>query len=255
MTRRSRTEAHFLPVAVALALLSMLWIAGCADDPEPGASATANELLTWADARAEDDELAAATVGYRRALAADSLSIRAMVGLARVYDRQDRAEPADRYRRRAFHLRYHEGLAHLEAGAVDSARSALQAAVRIVPRHPLAHLRLGEIMRDAGMLDSAIVHFERAVDANPGYAESLIILGLAYEASQRQEDARNAYDRAVEANINAVDAYKGLGRIYSLRGEWGAAVSQFEKVLLIEPRSTEGRQGLELASSHLRQQN
>ena len=247
-----RSSRRFSPLSLC-AISLLLLLAACGSNEEPGANATSAQLLEWADASVGRDELDRAIVGYRRALGGDSLNVAALLGLARVYTLQERQEPAERYQRRAFHVRYHEGLAHMAAGTIDSAQSSLKDAIDIIPHHPLAHLRLGELKRDAGQIDSAIVHFERAVEANPRFAESLIILAKAYEKAQRSDDARKAYERAIEANINALDAYLGLGRIFRAGGEWAAAASQFEKVLLIDPRSTVGLSGLEEARLHLRQ--
>ncbi len=221
-------------------------------DVEPGADATESQLLDWSARRLAGSEFDKAIIGYRRALQRDSLSVTALLGLADVYRLQERAGPADHYRRRAFHVRYSRGLDWIAAGASDSARDNLEAAVRIMPRHPLAHLRLGELKRAAGQTDSAIVHFERAVEANPRFSESLIILGRAYVAVDRPDDAEQAFARAIEVNINALDAYLGLGRIKSDQGEWAIALSQYEKALLIDPRSEPALHGLDRARSHLR---
>ncbi len=232
-------------------LAAAVLLAACASSDEPAADATSAELLAWADAQADQHQLDKATSAYRRVLQRDSLAVPALLGLASVYQAQEQSEPADRYRRRAFHVRYQQGLDWIEAGAADSARTALESASRIIPRHPLAHLRLGELAQVAGQPDSAVAHFEKAVEANPHYAESLIILGQAYAAAQRAEDAQSAFERAIEANINALDAYLGLGRIFSASGEWAIAAAQFEKALLINPKSVPALAGLDQVRSHL----
>ena len=229
-----------------IAVAALLLTACGPSDEEPGAVATTTQLLDWSARRLAERELDKAIVGYRRALQRDSLAVTALLGLAHVYRLQERADPADLYRRRAFHVRYARGLDWIAGGESDSAR-----AVRIMPRHPLPHLRLGELRRAAGQIDSAIVHFEHAVEANPRFAESLIILGQAYVAAHRPADAQQAFGRAIEANINALDAYLGLGRILSEQREWAMALSHYEKALLIDPRSEPALQGLDQARSHL----
>lgn len=234
-----------------IAVAALLLTACGPSDEEPGAVATTTQLLDWSARRLAERELDKAIVGYRRALQRDSLAVTALLGLAHVYRLQERADPADLYRRRAFHVRYARGLDWIAGGESDSARDNLEAAVRIMPRHPLPHLRLGELRRAAGQIDSAIVHFEHAVEANPRFAESLIILGQAYVAAHRPADAQQAFGRAIEANINALDAYLGLGRILSEQREWAMALSHYEKALLIDPRSEPALQGLDQARSHL----
>jgi len=216
---------------------------------EPAADASTQQLLEWADGRVAYGELDQAITGYRRALHRDSLDVSALLGLAQVYKLQERKESADRYQRRAFHVRYQQGMDWISAGVPDSARVGLEAAIQIMPLHPLAHLRLGVLERDAGQSGKAIAHFERAVEANPRYSESLILLGQAYLAGRRPVDARSAFERAIEANINALDAYLGLGQIFSDKQEWAAAVSQYEKALLINPKSKPALAGLDRARS------
>jgi tetratricopeptide (TPR) repeat protein len=245
VTRHARTTRTVVP------LITLLFLA-CGPSPEePPAQATTPQLLDWAAGRAAAGELDKAIIGYRRALQRDSLSVASLLGLAEIYRLQERTGPADRYRRRAFHVHYGAGLDWIVAGRPDSARTSLEAAVSIMPRHPLAHLRLGELKRDAGQVDSAIVHFEHAVEANPRFAESLIILGGAYVAADRLDDARDTFERAIAANINAIDAYLELGRLLGEQREWAAAVSHFEKALLIDPGSELALQGLDHAFSRL----
>ena len=234
-----------------LVLLGAFGLACSPSSQEPAADATTVELLDWASRRAADGALNEATSGYRRALQRDSLEVAALVGLAHIYDLQERREPADRYRRRAFHLHYNRALALISSGAADSARIDLNAAIEIIPRHPLAHLRLGELHRETGSLDTAIIHFEAAVEANPRYSESLTILAQAYVDAKALKKAESAFEKAIEVNINTIEAYLGLGKILSERGDWAAAATQFEKALLISPLSPTALQGLEQARTHL----
>lgn len=232
--------------------LAGLLLACSSANEEPAADATTEQLLEWAERRVAHGELDQATTGYRRALHRDSLDVTALLGLAQVYKLEERNESADRYRRRAFQVRYQQGLNWISADVPDSARARLEAAILIMPMHPLAHLRLGELERDAGQTEAAIAHFERAVEANPRFAESLVLLGQAYLAGRRPVDAQGAFNRAIEANINAIDAYLGLGQIFSDKQEWAAAVSQFEKALLIDPKARPALEGLDRARSQFR---
>lgn len=232
-------------------LILVASLSACGDD-EPGAEATTAELLSWAEGRVDDADLDRAITGYRRVLQRDSLHVEALVQLARIYDRQGRPDPADRYRRRAFHGQYNQAVAHVEADRPDSAYPYLRRAVGVMPKHPMAHLLLGDLERRAGRLDSAIVHYQTAVEANPRFAESLMKLGDSYLEAERFDDAKSAFERAIAANINSLDAYLGLGAILSKEGEWAGAIENFEKALLINPRSAPARDGLERARDRLR---
>ena len=229
----------------------MLALVACGLTPEPAADATTGQLLEWATEQAAEGALGEATIGYRRVLQRDSLEVTALLGLAQIYKLQERDGPADLYRRRAFHVHYAEGLAWAAKDVPDSALMALENAARVMPLHPLAHLRLGELKMAAGQTASAIENFERAVEANPRFAESLITLGQAYAASDRLTDATAAFERAIDANINALEAYLGLGRIFDGQQEWAAAADHFSKALLINPQSEPALRGLDRARAHL----
>lgn len=225
-----------------------------APSDDPGAQATPAQLLSWAESRIAADDLPAAIAGYRRVLLHDAEHVDALIGLARTYELQERTDSADRYRRRAYHLLYSRGQQFEEAGDSDNAQLAYRKAVDTAPTHPMARLRLGELFLQVGHLDSAITQFEAAAEADPAYSESLILLAQAYRQAQRFDDAKRAFEGAIEANINAMDAYLGLGALLVMQRDWAAAVSPFEKALLIDPRSAVARQGLEQARRALRGQ-
>lgn len=246
----STRACHPRTTVLGWALAGLLLACGGAEEPPVGA--TAAELISWASGRVDRGDLARGTAAYRMALQRDSLNVDALAGLARVYQLQNRTTPADTYRRRAFHLAYSGGLDLLASRQLESARAQFEAAARIMPDHPLAHLRLGDVLVEAGQPDSAVVEYERAVALNPGFSEARTSLAKAYLAAGRLLEARGAFEKAIESNINDLGAYVGLGQLLAGQGEWAAAASQFSKALLIDPRSDIARQGLESARAGLR---
>lgn len=252
LSSSSSPTTHRWPLGgLARAALVAVLLASCGEVSDPPANASADELMAWGLGRLEAGDPVRATAAFRRVLLQDSLRVEAMAGLARSYELQGKAGPADTYRSRAFAALYERGLERIASGQADSARVALEAARRIIPRHPLVHLRLGELHLEADRVDSAIAQFQEAVAGNPRYAESLVALGRACARAGRDAEARQAFERAVQANVNALPAYIGLGEIFVRQREWAQAAAQFEKALLIDANSEEARRGLDQARGRL----
>lgn len=223
----------------------------CGPPDEVPAEAGTEELLAWARGQRDAGRLDSAVEGFRRALRQDSSSVEAITGLAAAYDAKGLDGLAEQYRRRAFSIHYGQGLEWLGSERRDRARSAFGRALGVMPDHPLALLRLGELAQAEGRLDSAIAWFERAVSANPGYSESSILLGQALARAGDAERARQAFERAIENNINALDAYLGLGALFAEESRWLEAAAQYERALRVNPGSEVALRGLEQARTRL----
>ena len=201
-------------------------------------------LVEQGKLRLSDGDASRAIASFRTALLQDSLNSEAMAGLSRAYGLQKRVELAAVYLRRASAAAYEIGIAALDSGEYERAEAAFNHALDMVPRHPLALIRLGEIAGRKGERIRAIELFERATEANPGYAEGFVRLGSEHALQQDPEKARAAFERAIEVNINSPGAYMGLGDLLSSEGRWVDAANQYDKVLLIDPQSEAAKTAL-----------
>ncbi len=233
-----------------LGVLGLL-LSSCATDDVPSATATLPELLTHAERRFQDGDLNGATASFRRALQKDSTSTTATMGLARVYEAGGKADLAERYRNRAFHVNYLQGTQARESGDLKAARVAFGRASAAMPGHPMPPLQIAEVWAAEGHLDSAIAYFEMATKLNPRFTEARLKLSEAYLRAGRTDEAQIGFEAAIELNVNAVEAYLSLGQIYSERGEWAQAAAHYDRALLIRPSSEKARQGLQAARAHL----
>jgi len=208
-------------------------------------------LVKQGNLRLSSGDASHAIASFRTALLQDSLNADAMAGLSRAYGLQEKVQLAAVYLRRASATAYDIGVAALDEGDNERAGAAFNHVLDLVPRHPLALIRLGEIADRRGDQGRAIELFERAVEANPGYAESFVRLGHQHVLQRNAEKARTAFERAIEANINSPGAYMGLGDLLSNEGRWAAAVEQYDKVLLINPQSQAAKTALKRAREQL----
>ena len=211
----------------------------------PPASGTVAQYLAFGRAQMQDGRLDAAVTAFRMALLRDRRNPDTLAELAAAYEARGQSGVADRYLRRGVHLTYTRGLEALSAGDTIAAARSFEHTVELMPQHPLALVRLGNLAREKGELEEAIGLYTRATSANPDYAESFVRLGDACAQAGRGEQARAAYEHAIEMNINAYDAYVGLGGVLADGGDWAGAAGNLQKALLVRPDSPAVRGALE----------
>lgn len=229
-----------------LILMSLLVLHGCGTQPD-----TPQGHMKEGDRLLAQGDTSKALAAYRQGLAQDSLNPDILARLGRIYAGQGKSEAADTYLRRAADRAYQQALAALNTGDQAGATAAFEHTLEIIPAHPLALLRLGDICLAKGREDEALAYFEKAAQVNPDYAEGFVKAGKLYLRRQRFPEAQQAFEHAIELNINAMDAYLGLGELYLLQKNWSAAADQYHKVLLIDPRSTAAKDALERLRAHL----
>ncbi len=75
---------------------------------------------------------------------------------------------------------YKIGNIYLDFGMNDEAIEEYQKAIKLFPRLPDVHTKLGIALRNKGALEDAIVHFTKAKELNSQYGPAWIQLGLSY---------------------------------------------------------------------------
>ncbi|MCU0303820.1 MAG: tetratricopeptide repeat protein [Thermoanaerobaculales bacterium] len=105
-----------------------------------------------------------------------ALATRASMG-APAADRDDRAEEAERDRRRREEM--------------------FRRVLEIDPDDPLAHFGLGELAAERGRFAEAVGHLERTLAADPRHVAARLALGSALEGLGEPGRARAAYERGV----------------------------------------------------------
>jgi len=221
----------------------------CSDSTSaPSANSTAPQFIAHGRTQLRAGRVDAAIASFRMALLRDPQNPDALAELAGMYQTLGRAGPSDRYLRRALHLTYTRGLDALAAGDTSGAAANFEHTIQLLPQHPLALVRLGDIARQSSKVEEAIGLYRRATEANPHYAESFLRLGDTCAQVGRQDEARSAYERAIDANINAFDAYVGLGRILAGSNDWAGAADNLRKA---RPDSPAVKSALERAQRNL----
>ena len=122
------------------------------------------------------------------------------------------------------------GLAPNSSNSVDAANYMAQ-----------AHLQLGDT-------ENAIKAYKTGIRLNPYRDDTHIKLANLYFAEGRQEEAVKEYKEAVRLNPNAGNNFS-LGQGHLGTGQYGAAETQFSKVINLQPQDPAGYYGLGQAYS------
>ncbi len=149
---------------------------------------------------------------WTRALAVDSTSSIAQVGLANEFARQGRLPDAIE--------RYNRGLA-------------------INPAYAEGHNNLGIALVRVGRLDEALPHHERAAALKPDYSEAYSNWGIALARHGSLPLAIENYQRALKLDPENVDAQVNWGNALVRMDSLTEAVPHYEAALAVRPDDAE----------------
>jgi tetratricopeptide (TPR) repeat protein len=136
--------------------------------------------------------------------------------------------------------------AHLSLGNVlldmpdrlNDALAEYQTAVRLAPNSDRAHTNLGNALLRAGRLSEAIPQLQEALRLYPSNAEAHNDLGNAFsQIAGSADDAIAQYRQALDLNPDFAEAHNNLGRTLAQSGRLPEAIAQFEAAVRAKPDS------------------
>ncbi|HZR22754.1 MAG TPA: sulfatase-like hydrolase/transferase, partial [Vicinamibacterales bacterium] len=134
-----------------------------------------------------------------------------------------------------------------DAGQMDEAKKADEAAIALAPDSALAHNGAGLIAIDQRRPSDAVREFERATTIDPTNASYWTNLGNARRAAGDGRGAEDAYRHALAVDARAVDAANGLGVVLVEAHRAAEAVPLFERAVAASPDFVEAKLNLGIA--------
>jgi Tfp pilus assembly protein PilF len=154
---------------------------------------------------------------YKRALALDSQSSDAVVGLANIYMQGRRFPEAEDSLRKLLAIQPNSGPAHIQMGRVlaaegknDEAVAELQAGLKLEPGDDAAHREVAELFAAAGKNDLAEGAYRELLVVHPNNAELHRRLGEALLLQKKFVPAQQEFAAAIKLKPDLGDAYGGL---------------------------------------------
>ena len=145
--------------------------------------------------------------------------------------------------------------AHMHLGAVRLARldpseaaTELQTALKLKPQNPEARNELGSAMVAQGRTAEAIAQFRLALKARPDYHNAQYNLARALIKAGQPLEALELFRGLAEAYPNDSAVRNGYGELLFGKGDYAAALAQFEKAVALDPTNEVARKNRELAA-------
>jgi tetratricopeptide (TPR) repeat protein len=141
-------------------------------------------------------------------------------------------------------------LAHNNLGASisdaqpDEARKHFEAALRLKPDYPDAHLNLGRSYELRGDLPAALAHYETAVKLRPKFLEARVALGTALRRAGRLPEALRQLEEAVRLNADYVPARYNLANALLQAERFAEAAAHYRAALRVQPEFGEAQANL-----------
>jgi len=107
-----------------------------------------------------------------------------------------------------------QGIALLNLGRVDAARTILEQAVKENPRDPHAWYNLGMLEKNSANSAAAADAFRHVTEIDPNDADTWYFLGASYAQNKQYAEAIDAFQHALKLNPLHASAEFGLSRAY-----------------------------------------
>jgi protein O-mannosyl-transferase len=188
---------------------------------------------------------------WQLALSLNPESVEAMAQLGRASLDNKQYDQALEWLHKAIALKPNFATAHVLLGQVyqaqgnDSvAESELLHALAIHPNDVDAMLALGTFYFNHHRFEDAAVQFRGSVEIEP-MLNTWVSLGKIYDQLGQTDQAFDAWTQVVEIEHFNPEAHRSLGQIYLSRGQFGAAQSEFQMCLLMNPKDPVALAGLQ----------
>ncbi len=144
----------------------------------------------------------------------------------------DRLSAADRRAALYYLVQTRIGAAfrHETQGDMDRAIEEYISALKVMPKYPDVHLRLGDALARTGRHDEAIDHYLQAIEVNPLYVHARVRLGFAFLEKGDLDSAREAFRQADRARQTRAERGLESAEAALSRGETDVAAAIYKDV-------------------------
>ena len=125
----------------------------------------------------------------------------------------------------------------VRAQKLDEAVSFLQTALKANPQNAEAHVLLGSVQLLKNQPDQAVQSFQTAIEQQPRNAVGYQALADFYIRNKKLSEAQKAVDTGLQVNPDNVTLRLALAGILELKGDYEAAIAEYENLLKVDSGS------------------
>ena len=125
----------------------------------------------------------------------------------------------------------------VRAQKLDEATSFLQTALKANPQNAEAHVLLGSVQLLKNQPDQAVQSFQTAIEQQPRNAVGYQALADFYIRNKKLSEAQKAVDAGLQVNPDNFTLRLALAGILELKGDYEAAIAEYEKLLKLDSGS------------------
>ena len=134
----------------------------------------------------------------------------------------------------------HEGLAHHQAGRLDSAERVYEKVIKGDPHNANALSLLGVIAHGRNQITKAKTLYARAIASNPNIASIHFNFGNLLSSTGDFDGACGAYGRAIALDPNFGEAHLNFGALLHGGGKVDEALESFRRATVVMPNDPRG---------------
>jgi tetratricopeptide (TPR) repeat protein len=127
----------------------------------------------------------------------------------------------------------------IESGQYDGIETYARNAVNLAPHLPEAHHNLGCALFIADRHLEAEACFRQAIKLKPDFAESFNHLGKILVLLSQPDEAEICYQKALHIRPDYAEALVGLGQVAGFKGKFDEAYAYYQRALTIKPNLPE----------------
>lgn len=132
-------------------------------------------------------------------------------------------------------LHYFLGLAYLQTGKIDAARSAFAVTFGVPEQDAGAHLLTAQMLIRMNLDEAAATELKRAIEKNPRLPQPRQLLGQIALFRGRLDESAEWTRGELEVNPGNAMAWYQLGDVQVRQGQWPQAIASLQRSLWINP--------------------
>lgn len=144
-------------------------------------------------------------------------------------------ERAVKFNPKLANLHFNLALARQAQGRIGDAINSVEVAISLEPEVPMLHAKLGQLQATFNQPERAVESLRKCLELDPNSIPVRLNLSQALCDLGRLSEAEVVGKSVIALNPQDANAYRLLGRIFQLSGDFENAIKNFERAIELQP--------------------